>query len=66
MEKFNFKFGLFLGVLLLLNFTALCIHLYIIASGNASFMNIINGCIHVYCMFLYGMWCSEVLDQDEH
>ena len=65
MNKRYFKLGVLLGVFILLNFTALCIHLYIIASGNANFMNIFNGCIHVYCMFLYGMWCSEALDQEE-
>lgn len=64
MEKINFKWGLFLGGLMLLNFIFLAINLFIIASGKGGIGNIFSGCIHVYCAFLYSMWCSEALDQE--
>lgn len=66
MNKLNFKLGLFLGGLILLNIIVMILNLVIIASGNADFMNIFNGCIHVFCSFQLAMLCSEVLDQDQH
>lgn len=60
MGKLNFKYGLFLGVLIALNALFLFWHLYFIAIGDSQ-NSVFNGVVHVICCFVYAIWIDEVL-----
>ena len=61
-EKLNFKFGLFLGGLYLLNLMVV-VHSVISIVLDPNLSDSIRGSFHVFLIFLYHTWISEILDQ---
>lgn len=60
MEKLNFKYGLFLGALILANTSLLLLHIYYIAIGDSQ-NSVFNGVAHVIWCFIHAMWVDEAL-----
>lgn len=61
MEKLNFKFGMILGVLILMNIANMVnILINVVADGDLFWS--LNGAIAVLLLFIHVAWIDEVLN----
>lgn len=61
MEKLNFKFGMFLGVLILMNVANMVNILINVVAVGGLFWSL-NGAIAVLLLFVHVVWIDEVLN----
>lgn len=61
MEKLNFKFGMFLGVLILMNVANMVNILINVVAVGGLFWSL-NGAIAVLLLFIHVVWIDEVLN----
>lgn len=61
MEKLNFKFGMFLGALMLMNIANMVNILINVVTVGGLFWSL-NGAIAVLLLFIHVVWIDEVLN----
>lgn len=63
-RKRQLKFAMFLSVYWLFNLLFLLVAMFKITSG-AGVVAVINGVIHLVCLFLSAMWIEELLNEND-